>query len=32
VQEADAAALSAVLTRAQTEAVLKHFAKSPETR
>ncbi|HMF90725.1 MAG TPA: excinuclease ABC subunit UvrC [Candidatus Angelobacter sp.] len=29
VQEADAAALSAVLTRAQTEAVLKHFSKSP---
>jgi excinuclease ABC subunit C len=28
VQEADAAALGAVLTRAQTEAVLKHFAKS----
>jgi excinuclease ABC subunit C len=27
VQEADAAALSAVLTRAQTEAVLKHFQK-----
>ncbi len=29
VQEADAAALSAVLTRAQTEAILRHFAKSP---
>src|SRR5215831_5589115 len=27
VQEADAAALSAVLTKPQTEAVLKHFAK-----
>jgi len=27
VQEADAAALSSVLTRSQTEAVLKHFAK-----
>ncbi len=29
VQEADAAALSAVLTRSQTEAVLKHFQRSP---
>jgi excinuclease ABC subunit C len=28
VQEADAAALSAVLTRTQTEAVLKHFQKN----
>jgi excinuclease ABC subunit C len=28
VQEADAAALSAVLTRTQTEAVLKHFHKT----
>jgi excinuclease ABC subunit C len=27
VQEADAAALGAVLTRSQTEAVLKHFQK-----
>jgi excinuclease ABC subunit C len=28
IQEADAAALNAVLTRTQTEAVLKHFGKS----
>lgn len=30
VQQADAAALSAVLTRSQTEAVLKHFQKSAQ--
>jgi excinuclease ABC subunit C len=29
IQEADAAALNAVLTKGQTEAVLKHFQKSP---
>ncbi len=29
IQEADAAALSAILTRSQPEAVLKHFQKSP---
>ncbi len=29
VQQANAAALGAVLTKPQTEAVLKHFAKSP---
>jgi len=32
VQEADAAALGAVLSKAQTEAVLKHFAKNPENK
>ncbi len=30
IQEADAAALNAVLTKSQTAAVLKHFQKSPE--
>ena len=30
VQQADAAALSAVLTKPQTEAVLKHFQKSTD--
>jgi excinuclease ABC subunit C len=30
VQEADAAALGAVLTRSQTDAVLKHFGKNAE--
>jgi hypothetical protein len=28
VQQADAAALGAVLTKSQTEAVLRHFQKS----
>jgi excinuclease ABC subunit C len=30
IQEADAAALNAVLTKSQAEAVLKHFQRSPE--
>jgi excinuclease ABC subunit C len=30
VQQADAAALGAVLTKSQTEAVLRHFQKEPE--
>src|SRR5215475_10232723 len=32
IQEADSAALGAVLSKAQTEAVLKHFAKNPENK
>ncbi|HET6934831.1 MAG TPA: excinuclease ABC subunit UvrC [Candidatus Angelobacter sp.] len=31
VQEADAAALSSILNKSQTEAVLRHFQKSPTT-
>jgi hypothetical protein len=30
VQQADAAALGAVLTKSQTEAVLRHFQKTTE--